>query len=250
MNQQQRQQHIMLQLRALQGELTVDELASSLAVSPLTIRRDLDCLERMGAVLRTHGGCVLRTSVASVYHQKVALNFGLKERIGKAAVREVEDDSTIIIHDGSTPFHLACQLGSQRLTVFTNSVSVINELSRFPSIRLCLLGGEYNAALNSIGGSITEAFLENLRADAVFLGTDAVDDQGCCLISDANNARLTRSMMRCARRTILLADHTKVGAVGHYVFARLSEIDAWYTTAGIKPSVLRAFEKDTTVHVV
>lgn len=237
----------MLQLRALQCELNVDSLAAALKVSPLTIRRDLDSLERQGAVLRTHGGCVLRTSVESIYHQKVAVNFELKQIIGKTATQEVKDHSTIIISDGSTPFHLACHLAGKTVTVFTNSVAVINELSRSPSVRLCLLGGEYNAALHSIGGSITEGFLENLRADTVFLGTDAIDDRGCCLVLDPNNARLTRAMMRAARRTVLLADHTKVGAVGHYVFARLPEIDVWYTTKGIPPARLRDFEKQTKI---
>ena len=70
MKPEQRQQQIMAQLRALQAELSVEELARKFAVSALTIRRDLERLELDGAILRTHGGCFLRGTVESAYHRK------------------------------------------------------------------------------------------------------------------------------------------------------------------------------------
>jgi DeoR/GlpR family transcriptional regulator of sugar metabolism len=54
-------------------------------------------------------------------------------------------------------------------------------------------------------------------------------------------------MIRRGRRNILLADHTKVNAAGHAVFAELSDYDTWYTSAGIEPGRLRRFRKMTTV---
>ena len=179
MKPEQRQQQIMAQLRALQAELSVEELARKFAVSALTIRRDLERLEVDGAILRTHGGCVLRATVESAYHRKVALNFELKQAIGRAAAQEVKSGDAILINDGSTTFHLAPHLGNTgKLFVYTNSIAVISELSRFPDIRLYILGGEYIPARYFFGGSMMEQILEGFHFDTVFLGTDAVDANG------------------------------------------------------------------------
>jgi len=251
MKPKQRQEVILAQLHALQSELTVEDLAKRFAVSSLTIRRDLDQLEADRVILRTHGGCVLRTSVESAYHNRVALNFELKQAIGRAAAKEVKNGSVILINDGSTAFHLAPHLGHlEKLFVHTNSLAVIPILARFPGVRLYILGGEYDPEMRYISGSITEQALEALQFDIVFLGTDAVDARGNCLVSDPYDARLAEIMMRRGGRRILLADHTKVGAKAHVVYARLSNFDMWYTTSRINPVQLRQFNQQTTVKVV
>lgn len=251
MRPRQRQQQILAQLHALQSELSVEELAKRFAVSALTIRRDLDRLEREKAILRTHGGCILKTSVESAYQKKVALNFELKQAIGRVAAKEVKNGDVILINDGSTPFHLAPHLDRVgKLLVYTNSLAVISVLSRFPSVRLFILGGEFNPEMQFIGGSMMEQALEGLQFDKVFLGTDAVDAKGNCLVSDPDLARLTEIMLRRGTRRILLADHTKVGASAHAIYGRLSDFDIWYTTSHISPVQLRKFSQQTTVKVV
>lgn len=251
MKPEQRQQQILAQLHALQAELEVDELAKRFDVSPLTIRRDLDQLEQDKAILRTHGGCVLKTSVGSPYQQRVALNFDLKHAIGHAAASEVKSDDVILLDYGSTPFHLSFHLGTVgKLSVYTNSIAVVPVLSRFPSVRLHVLGGEYDPEIQFIGGSMMEQTLEGLQFDKVFLGTDAIDARGNCLVSSPDIGRLTQVMLRRGRRRILLADHTKVNANAHCVYARLSDFDIWYTTAGINPAQLRKCNQQTTVRIV
>ena len=172
----QRQQQILSQLRAWQSELSVEQLARKFEVSELTIRRDLEQLESEKAILRTHGGCLLKISIASSYHQRVAINPELKQAIGRAAAKKVKVGDTILLNDGSTPFHLAPHLGEiGQLCVYTNSLAVLSVLSRFPSIRLHILGGEYNRRMQFIGGSMMEQTLEGLQFDTVFLGTDAIE---------------------------------------------------------------------------
>jgi DeoR family transcriptional regulator, fructose operon transcriptional repressor len=101
-----------------------------------------------------------------------------------------------------------------------------------------------------MGGSMTEQLLEGLYFDSVFMGADAIDIQGNCLVSDPRNVRLTQIMLRRGRRKVLMADHTKVGAVGHAVYTKLSELDIWYTTTGVDPGMLRRFSKQTAVRAV
>jgi DeoR family transcriptional regulator, fructose operon transcriptional repressor len=245
---EERQEQILAQLRALQSEISVAELAQKFGVSELTIRRDLERLEADSAVFRTHGGCLLRSSVESAYHRRVSLNFELKQAIGRAAANEIKTGEVILINDGSTPFHLAANLGSfTNLLVYTTSLAVISVLSRFPGVRLYVLGGEFHPNLQFMGGPLTEQILEGLQFDRVFLGADAIDAKGNCLVSDPDVARLTEIMLRRGRRRVLLADGTKVGANGHAVYATLANFDAWYTTPGISPVQLRQFSQQTSV---
>jgi len=251
MKPRERQEQIIAQLHAVQSELSVEELAKKFAVSFLTIRRDLDQLEAARVIVRTHGGCVLRATVESVYHNRVALNFELKQAIGRTAAKEVRSGDVILINDGSTAFHLVPHLGHlEQLFVYTNSLAVIPVLSRFPSVQLHILGGEYNPLMHFIRGSMTEQTLEGLQFDRVFLGTDAVDARGKCLVSDPDAARLAEIMLRRGARRILLADHTKVGAKAHVAYGCLSDFDIWYTTPRINPVQLRQFSQQTTVKVV
>lgn len=244
-----RQQNILSRLRALEREWKVDELAAALRVSPLTIRRDLDSLAKKGAIVRTLGGCIAAGKVQnSVYQARVAKHFDDKQAIGREAAREVREGDVLIINDGSTSFHLASCLGPCRgITVYTNSIAMIGELSRFPDIRLYILGGEYHSDLFYLGGSLMERVLETIEADIVFLGTDAIDDRGRCLVSDQDVARTTQLMMRRAKRKILLADATKREAAGSVVYATLRDFDLWITSGRSNPGTMKPLRKMTEI---
>ena len=240
-----RQQQLVNRLRAVEREWRVDELARALKVSPLTIRRDLDVLERAGAIVRTLGGCLgLGRNQNAVYQKRVATQFELKQAIGRAAAREVHSGDTLLINDGSTTFHLAsCLGGCGPITVYTNSVAMIGEFSRFENVRLFLLGGEYHRDLFYLGGGLMAGVLETVRADTVFLGADGVDARGHCLALNPDVARDARMMLRRARRKILLADVTKVGNRAGAVYGALPDFDLWITTPGLQRNCANRFKR-------
>lgn len=250
MKPRQRQEQILQRLRAIQREWRVEEIADLLKVSALTVRRDLEALADAGLILRTHGGCLHRAGGAadSLYHRRVAVNFDLKQAIGAAAAHEVSAGNVLLINDGSTAFHLAARLGHcGKLTVYTNSIAMIGELGRLTNVRLYILGGEYHPELAYLGGGVMERVLETIMADVVFLGTDAIDAAGRCLVKDQETARSAQMMLRQARRSVLLADHTKVAAAGQVAYASLDDFDLWITTLGLAPSWLRRYRKQTKI---
>ena len=250
MKPEERQNNIITILRAMQKELHVEELANMLGVSQLTIRRDLQQLSKVNSILRTHGGCLMvgRAALETEYHKKVALNFELKQAIGKTAADEIEQGEVLLINDGSTTFHLATHLGRiGKLTVYTNSLAMIAEFSRFNNIELYILGGEYNDELYSLSGEITVQILELFHFDSVFLGVDAIDDEGRCMVNTPQEAQLTQIMLRSGRKKVLLADHTKVSAKGYVAYGTLQDFDMWITTPGINSSKLEEFREKTHI---
>lgn len=218
----------------------MEELAKKFSVPALIICRDLDRLESDKAVLRTHGGCVPRTSVESIYYKRIALNFELKQEIGRVAAEEVKADEVILINDGLTPFHLAPHLARVgELSACTNSLVVVSVVGRFPSVRLCIPGGEYKPKMHYIVGSRMDQILESLRFDKVFLGADAIDAKGNWLVPDPDVARVTEIMLRRGSRRTLQADHAKVGGASPVLYARLSDFDTRFTIPSINPAQLR-----------
>lgn len=236
MKPQVRQQRMLERLAAIQKEWKVEELSAAMKVSPITIRRDLDSLYRRGAVIRTFGGCLIdnRRKLAA-YHERVANNFELKQAIGRAAAKEIRKNAVLLINDGSTTYHLAGCLGNcGKITVYTNSVVMINEISSLGNVRLNILGGEYHPDYFYLGGSLLERVLESVSADIAFIGTDAVSPCGSCYCQDEDTARIASVMMRQAKRSILLADHTKIGARSLVRFAKLGDFALWITSKGLK----------------
>jgi DeoR family fructose operon transcriptional repressor len=246
----QRQKEIITLLRAMQTELKVEDLARMLGVSPLTIRRDLDQLARGSLLIRTHGGCIAagRAALETEYHKKVAQSFPLKQAVGRAAAAEVKEGDTILINDGSTTYHMAAHLEDKgRITVYTNSLAMITDLSRCRDLTLYILGGRYNSQLYSLQGGMAGQVLESLRLDLCFLGADAVTPEGQCMVTTPEEASLTREMLRRGGRRILLADHTKYAARGHFAYGSLRDFDLWITTPGIEPAALEVLGKLTTI---
>jgi len=239
-----RQTEIVTLLRAMQTELRVDDLASMLRVSGLTIRRDLERLAEEGRVIRTHGGCISagRAALETEYHAKVAQNFELKQAVGKSAADEVRPGSVVLVNDGSTTYHLAAFLEHRApLTVYTNSIAMITDLGRIPGVTLYILGGKYNRELYSLQGSLTEQVLEGLQFDLCFIGADSITPEGQCMVVTPEEASLTREMLRRARRRVLLADHTKCGGAGYYAYGTLRDFSIWITTPGVSPELLQSY---------
>lgn len=247
-----RQQQILALARAIQKEWKVEELAGEMRVSAITIRRDLDSLGRQGAIIRTLGGCLIdNRSRLAAYHERVAKNFKAKQAIGRAAAKEIKRGDVLLINDGSTTFHLSgCLDQCGPITVYTNSVVMVGEISRFPNVRLNILGGEYRADLFYLGGSFLERVLETIKADIAFIGADAVSPEGGCYCQDEEAARIARMTMRQARRSILLADHSKVGARASVRYAQLRDFDLWITSIGLKGSARKRLEHMTRMKQV
>ena len=247
-----RQNQILAILRAMQCEVSVDELSSILHVAPLSIRRDLKVLSEQKAIIRTHGGCMIagRISLDTVYHKKVSKNFDLKQAIGKKAVSFVQPGDILLIDDGSSTFHLATYLHEQEpLSVYTNSLALISELTRYPGIKLNILGGTVNTNQYSVSGYLTEQNIESINFDKVFLGSDAIGSDGKVYVNDDTMAKLSQVMLRSGKKKILLCDHTKVGSKGTFAYGTLNDFDQWVTSHGIRQDLLENYSNMTEITI-
>jgi DeoR/GlpR family transcriptional regulator of sugar metabolism len=214
-------------LRALireSGVIRVEALCRQLGVSPATVRRDLDQLERSGAIRRVHGGAVSVESRLDepLFDNKTSIAAREKRRIAEAALEFVEPDETIYLDGGSTVLELARLLRERtNLTVVTNSLRAATELAgRGP--RLILIGGELRRLSQTVVGPLTRLTLEGLHLDKAFMGTIGVSIKEGMTTTDPGEAYTKELVMSQARQVILLADSSKAGKVS---FARAGGLE-------------------------
>lgn len=224
------------------GRISVAEAALRFDVTPETIRRDLDVLDRAGVLRRVHGGAIpasptgpgeqplsARESVASVQ----------KDRIAQAALALLPGDADAIILDsGTTTARFAALIPAAGPTVFTNSPPIAVQAALAGATDVELSGGRVRRSTQACVGPAAVAWFDRLRVDVAFLGANGLSLEHGLSTPDADEAAVKAAMVRAARRVVLLADADKIGVETTCRFAHLGDIDVLVTDAAL-PDVVR-----------
>lgn len=232
---EERHQAIVERARA-EGRVDVAVLAVDLDVTAETIRRDLTTIERQGLLRRVHGGAipVERLGFEPALAVRDAVLQAEKERIAKAALDEIPEEGAILLDAGTTTARLAAALPADReFTVVTNGVPIATMLAPRRNITVLLLGGRVRGRTMAAVGQWAEQALQDIFVDVAFLGTNGVSAERGLTTPDTAEAAAKRAMMNAARRTVVLADHTKVGNDHFARFARLEEVDVVVSDSGL-----------------
>ena len=232
---QERQQEILRRAR-LAGRVDVVTLAEVLAVTTETIRRDLTVLERAGVLRRVHGGAipVERLGFEPAVAARDVVMTEEKERIGKAALAELPEDGAVIIDAGTTTGRLAAAIPADReLTVVVNSPPLATLLAARTNLTVVMLGGRVRGRTLATVDDGALRPLSRLNVDVAFMGTNGCTPARGLTTPDPAEAAVKRAMVEAARRTVLLADHTKIGDVHFAKFAELSDIDVVISDTGL-----------------
>ena len=245
------------QIRALvnkQGRVTVQELSTQFGVSEATARRDLEELDSLGQLRRTHGGAVRaeKTSKEPPMIQRIGEKPDEKERIGKAAVGLIQNNETIFLASGTTVIEIARNLPADiNLTVITNSLPVVNELANHPGIELIVIGGMLRQSELSMVGHVAEQAVCEFRADRIFLGMHAIDAKSGFTSDYLPEVMTDRAIMSIGRQVVILADHSKFGRISSVLVAPVTSANVIVTDDGTSPDcVERLMELGVHVMVV
>jgi DeoR/GlpR family transcriptional regulator of sugar metabolism len=214
------------------GRVTTVELSNQFDVSESTIRRDLEELDDLGWIQRTHGGAVLseRAAKEPPMLQRIEEGRAEKIRIGAAAASLVKEGETIFLGSGTTVLEIAHQLPLDiHLTVITNSLPVVNELAKRPNIDLIVIGGMLRQTELSMVGHIAEQDVREFRADKVFMGMRAIDARHGFTNDYFPETMTDRAILSIAPQVVVVADHTKFGKVSSVLVGQISIADVIIT---------------------
>lgn len=214
-----------IQLIRKDGKVRVDNLAEQFEVSSVTIRNDLDFLEKKGILHRTHGGALIRKNVYEdpTLEEKQKLFQKEKQRIGEKAVELINDGDSILLDSGTTAMEIAHRLGDKKnLTVMTNALNIGLKLGAQENLNVMLTGGLLRKESFSLVGPEAEATIGNYYFDKLFLGVDGLDIKFGLTTPNPMEAQLNRTMVDRAQQVIAIADSSKFG---RHSFSYICDID-------------------------
>jgi len=208
---QERQEEILQMLNA-RRYCTVAHLAKALYVANITVRRDLEEMERKGLLTRCHGGATLpdyeNREVPFEIRDKE--NSVAKDAIARKAVKLIGDGDTIFLDASSTASHLLNYIDDRNVTIITNSVWNLEKL-RGKGIKCYLTGGALLENSHALVGKIAEETISGLYADICFFSSQGVTEDGIITDFSEEETRLRKCMIRNAKKSVFLYDHTKIG---------------------------------------
>ena len=243
---------IILNILENQGSVLVTDLVSQFDVSEMTIRRDLDVLERKGLLRRVHGGAVSDRgrSYEPPFLSRSTTHQEEKERIGKMAAELVRSGDSITLDVGTTTLEVARHLADkQNLTIITPCFQIAALLCENPSIRLILTGGILRHSELSMVGHLAERVFDEFYVDKLFLAAAGVDFEGGLTEYNLEDTLVKQAMIRTAKQVILVTDASKFNRVAFTAIAPINVIDTVVTDRSVPPSIVSRL-KDLDIDVI
>jgi DeoR family transcriptional regulator of aga operon len=230
-----RRQEIIRMLNS-EGSAQVLALSEQFGVSTQTIRKDLAFLEERGVSVRCYGGAVAAGVIGVADEDPVdakrGLNIAEKERIGRLAASMIRPGDAIILDSGTTTAQIARFLPEKSdVVVLTNDAGILNQLMRREDVEIVLLGGRLRRKNMAFYGGQTEAALDSLQVDRLFLGVDGLDLQRGITTHFEGEAILNRKMARVAREVVAVTDSSKFGRTCLHRIMGIEEVNVLITDA-------------------
>lgn len=228
--------------------VTVDDLADEFGLTKMSVRRDLNALAENGQVVRVRGGATRpHTPVpARRYLDAQQRNAQAKARIARAAAPLLGSAVTAFFYSGSTVARVVEALTEDQhdqLTVVTNSVPVINTVTTWNDAHLVAVGGLYLPAYMAFVGPQAIEPLRSLSADVAVVGCDGLSIAEGLTTPHQLVAEIGTILIERARRTIVVADSSKIGRRGFTPIAPVTAIDVLVTDEHADPQELSALRQ-------
>lgn len=244
-----RQQRLLDILQQRRSAL-LDDLATQLGVSASTVRRDLESLEKTGAVQRTHGGAVY-TGSPEVRPASFALASRMteqvpeKEAIGRYAASLIRPNMTVMMDGGSTVILAAKQITARPIQIVTNSLSIAQLFHEDDQVEVILVGGTVYPRTEVTFGTMTLATLNELHADLLLFSLAGIElddpaaDGGSPTVGAYNInvdiSHVEQAMIRRSAQSVMLMDASKFGRKSLVRTCGVADVDQIVTDAGVSP---------------
>jgi DeoR family fructose operon transcriptional repressor len=210
------------------GAVRIDGLAAEFGVSEMTIRRDLDELEALGAARRVRGGAV--AVGPEPFAERHRHNARAKARIADKLLGVIPDRGTVAFDASTTVYRLAAALdGARDLVVVTNGMDTFHKLTGKTGIVATLTGGSIEPRTGSLVGPVAVRSAEDFMFDVFVCSSAALDPALGSSEASLEEAEVKRALSRTSGRIVLAVDHSKLGTRAEARMFALDEIDALVT---------------------
>lgn len=222
------------------GTVRVTNLSKRFKVTSETIRRDLEQMEQDGLVQRIHGGAYLNKhdqngKISLPLVNEDDLEQKSKQAIATEAAKLVNSGDIIALDSSEVSYLLAKRLVNQEITVITNSIPVTLEfLNRTDhKVKVITVGGYLNKDLSSFVGTVTENSIEHYNVDKFFFSCNGFTLENGVYENNEREAQVKYKFTTISEKSILLAEHEKLGRKSLTSFIKIDKIDMLIMDQGV-----------------
>lgn len=242
-----KRQKVILKYINKHGSANIKELLELLKVSESTIRRDLKKISEKNLIERTHGGAVkttMSTSFEALPQEKRCKNLKEKKYIADICEKFILDGESILLDAGSTNYFISQKLKNKNnITVITVDLRIALKTKLKSDSNLIVPGGRRREDYEVLVGTEVENFLKNLSVDKAFIGADAVSIEKGITNATFPEVGIKKEMIKSAKESFLVADHTKFGSNSLVKVANLEKIEYVITDKKIDSEVVDKLEE-------
>ena len=235
---------------ALIRERQFAELSGRFGISEVTVRSDLAALAADGHIHRIRGGAIPRVELAQEmpYEESVTSHAEEKGAIGRAAAELIRPGESVVLDVGTTVVAAARALVAREdlrdVVVFTNGLKTALELeAAIPRLTVVVSGGTLRRLQHSLVEPMATKIFAEIAPSVAFLGCSGVHPEGGITNVNLPEAQVKQQIIRSARRTVVLADGSKIGRIELAQLCAVDEIDMVITGESASPPVVAALRE-------
>lgn len=219
-------------------------LGQLFGVSEMTIRRDIEFLEKEGIVMRVYGGAKIRSERGYEASIQKRLNTNLQEKqsIAREAAKQIKDGDVIALDGSTTALQVSKFIKDRKnLTVITNNISISIELSTAPHIQTVLLGGFLRQSSLTLVGEMVKQSLNSFYIDKAFISSKAIHYTKGLTDFTVEEGQAKQAMIEKSNQVYILVDRTKFGKASFFQVMSPNEIETIITDQ-VKPLTIEQKE--------
>jgi DeoR/GlpR family transcriptional regulator of sugar metabolism len=242
-----RKEKILDKLRK-EGQITIHPDARRLGVSPVTLHRDLEELEKQGLVKKVRGGAVFTGNSQFETHFDIRLKAHVreKEEIARKAAGVIRDDTSIFLDHSSTVMFLARELKNhhfRNLVLLTNSLAIASELGDEKGIQVILTGGIVQSEFKALSGQWVVETLRRVNLHQMFASVGAVSAEQGLMTQIPFIYEILPAVFQLGGEVYILVDHSKFFKMATYRITPLGSSLTIFTDKGLPKSIRQEIEK-------
>ncbi|MCS5422944.1 MULTISPECIES: DeoR/GlpR family DNA-binding transcription regulator [Psychrilyobacter] len=236
-----------IQILEKDGNIKVSHLTKLFNVSLQTIRRDLETLEADDLIKKVYGGAILnKEKIQDITHfTREKQSLMEKEEIAEIAVKLIEEGDSIALNDSTTNLAIAKKLKEKfkKLTIISNSLLIITELSSVEGFNVILAGGILNIKEQAFFGEITKRILDEFIIDKAFISVSGFSLQTGITDYPLEEVQIQKKLLDISQKSIIIADSSKLESISLIKVRDISDVDILVTDSNISSEIKNTYEK-------
>lgn len=201
----------LMKLLKIDNMMSIFDLSQKLNSSMMTIRRDLDNLEKTGIVKKVHGGALLiKNEIQPPFYDRVEELNNEKDRIGRKAGELVVSGAIVFFDAGTTPLAVIEYIPDDiEFTAITTGLMTAVALCNKPRANVICVGGNIHHSSYSSMSYISVDQIKKFNADIAFISTKAISIPYGTYEAQLQLIEVKRAIVEVSNKIVLLADHSK-----------------------------------------